>query len=52
MWQDKIKEIIYLLDNSDVNEIDIVCAGEFEKNLKLEGLWTKAKKLTKKKHYI
>ena len=23
MWQDKIKEIIYLLDNSDVNEIDV-----------------------------
>ena len=21
MWQDKIKEIIYLLDNSDMNEI-------------------------------
>ena len=23
MWQDKLKEIIYLLENSDVNEIDI-----------------------------
>ncbi len=22
MWQDKLKEIIYLLENSDVNEID------------------------------
>ena len=27
MWQDKIKEIIYLLDNSDVNEIDITFWG-------------------------
>ena len=23
MWQDKLKEIIYLLENSDVNEIDV-----------------------------
>ena len=27
MWQDKIKEIIYLLDNSDVNEIDVTFCG-------------------------
>ena len=27
MWQDKIKEIIYLLDNSDVNEIDLTFWG-------------------------
>ena len=27
MWQDKIKEIIYLLDNSDVNEIDVTFWG-------------------------
>ena len=23
MWQDKLKEIIYILENSDVNEIDL-----------------------------
>ena len=23
MWQDKLKEIIYILENSDVNEIDV-----------------------------
>ena len=28
MWQDKIKEIIYLLDNSDVNEIDVTFWGK------------------------
>ena len=27
MWQDKIKEIIYLLDNSEVNEIDVTFWG-------------------------
>ena len=27
MWQDKIKEIIYILDNSDVNEIDVTFWG-------------------------
>ena len=27
MWQDKIKEIIYLLDNSDVNAIDVTFWG-------------------------
>ena len=37
-----------IVGQRDVNEIDIVCAGEFEKHLKLEGLWTKAKKLTYK----
>ena len=23
MWQDKLKEIIYILENSDVNEIEV-----------------------------
>ena len=23
MWKDKIKEIIYMLENSDVNEIEV-----------------------------
>ena len=23
MWQDKLKEVIYILENSDVNEIDL-----------------------------
>ena len=23
MWQDKLKEIIYILENSEINEIDI-----------------------------
>ena len=27
MWKDKIKEIIYLLDNSEVNEIDVTFWG-------------------------
>ena len=27
MWQNKIKEIIYLLDNSEVNEIDVTFWG-------------------------
>ncbi|MBC8345392.1 MAG: acetyl-CoA carboxylase biotin carboxyl carrier protein [Candidatus Marinimicrobia bacterium] len=27
MWQDKLKEIIYLLENSDVNEIDVTMWG-------------------------
>ena len=27
MWQDKLKEIIYILENSDVNEIDLTFWG-------------------------
>ena len=27
MWQDRLKEIIYLLENSDVNEIDVTFLG-------------------------
>ena len=30
MWQDKLKEIIYILENSDVNEIE---ATFWERNL-------------------
>ena len=28
MWQDKLKEIIYILENSDVNEIEITFWGK------------------------
>ncbi len=28
MWQDKLKEIIYILEHSDVNEIDITFLGK------------------------
>ena len=28
MWQDKLKEIIYILDNSDVNEIEVTFWGK------------------------
>lgn len=27
MWQDRLKEIIYLLENSDINEIDVTFLG-------------------------
>ena len=27
MWQDRLKEIIYILENSDVNEIDVTFLG-------------------------
>jgi len=27
MWQDKLKEIIYILDNSEVNEIEATFWG-------------------------
>jgi len=27
MWQDRLKEILYILDNSDVNEIDVTFFG-------------------------
>ena len=28
MWQDKLKEIIYILEHSDVNEIDVTFLGK------------------------
>ena len=28
MWQDKLKEIIYILENSDVNEIEATFWGK------------------------
>ena len=28
MWQDKLKEIIYILENSDVNEIEVTFWGK------------------------
>jgi len=27
MWQDRLKEILYILENSDVNEIDVTFFG-------------------------
>ena len=27
MWQDRLKEILYILENSDVNEIDVTFLG-------------------------
>lgn len=38
MWQDKIKEIIYLLDNSDVNEIDVTFWGRRFRVVKSAGV--------------
>ena len=38
MWQDKIKEIIYLLDNSDVNEIDVTFWGRQFRVVKSAGV--------------
>ena len=28
MWQDKLKEIIYILENSDINEIEVTFWGK------------------------
>ena len=28
MWQDKLKEIIYILENSDINEIEVTFCGK------------------------
>ena len=38
MWQYKIKEIIYLLDNSDVNEIDVTFWGRRFRVVKSAGV--------------
>ena len=38
MWQDKLKEIIYLLENSDVNEIDIKFWGRRFRVVKSAGI--------------
>ena len=38
MWQDKIKEIIYLLDNSDVDEIDVTFWGRRFRVVKSAGV--------------
>lgn len=38
MWQDKIKEIIYLLENSDVNEIDVTYWGRRIRVVKSPGI--------------
>ena len=38
MWQDKLKEIIYILENSDVNEIDINFWGKKYRVVKSPGI--------------
>ena len=38
MWQDKLKEIIYILENSDVNEIDINFWGKKYRVVKTPGI--------------
>ena len=40
MWQDKLKEIIYLLENSDVNEIDVNFWGRRLRVVKSAGVNT------------
>ncbi len=40
MWQDKLKEIIYLLENSDVNEIDVNFWGRRFRVVKSAGVNT------------
>jgi len=37
-WQDKVKEIIYLLENSDVNEIDVTFWGRRFRVVKSPGI--------------
>ena len=53
MWQDKIKEIIYLLDNSDVNEIDVTFWGRRFRVVKSAAIVNQAEasdKITSFKH--
>ena len=38
MWQDKLKEIIYILENSNVNEIDIHFWGRKYRVVKSAGV--------------
>ena len=38
MWQDKLKEIIYILENSDINEIDINFWGKKYRVVKSPGI--------------
>ena len=38
MWQDKLKEIIYILENSDVNEIDVNFWGRKYRVVKSPGI--------------
>ena len=38
MWQDKLKEIIYILENSDINEIDINFWGRKYRVVKTPGI--------------
>ena len=38
MWQDKLKEIIYILENSDINEIDLNFWGRKYRVVKSPGI--------------
>ncbi|MDP6611819.1 MAG: acetyl-CoA carboxylase biotin carboxyl carrier protein [Candidatus Marinimicrobia bacterium] len=38
MWQDKLKEVIYILENSDVNEIDVTFWGRRFRVVKSAGV--------------
>ena len=38
MWQNKLKEIIYILENSDVNEIEITIWGRKFRVVKSPGI--------------
>ena len=38
MWQDKLKEVIYILENSNMNEIDVTFWGRRFRVVKSAGL--------------
>ena len=38
MWQDKLKEVIYILENSNINEIDVTIWGRRFRAVKSAGL--------------
>ena len=52
MWQDKLKEIIYILENSDVNEIDINFWGRKYRVVKSPGINVVDQKLNSDSHNL
>ena len=38
MWQDKLKEVIYILENSNMNEIDVTFWGRRFRVVKSSGV--------------
>ena len=52
MWQDKLKEIIYILENSDVNEIDLSFWGRRYRVVKDVGTTIAAHKVDDPKNVI